>query len=242
MKLEHTDLIDRYCRGELDALEKAAFEEKMAQDTDLQNEVRTHQDMLGGMQYFFNSELKSKLSQSDIVPPVRKPKRRFLYTWFAIAASISLFFGLGYSLFKQKPSAEALYQAYYQPYPNIIDPVERSGETPMDALSKAMLAYEKEDYQQAIALFEQETSLHSSYKFYQAIAYLETQNYDKSQQLLQEVHQSGASAYRWPSLWYQALLYLAQKNELKAEEILQQLIEEGDDYYQEKAKELLRKL
>ncbi len=239
MNSDDIDLIERYCRGELNPTEHRSIEERMAQEPELNQEVLLHQDVLEGMNHHFSAALKSKLQQAELSSDGKKPTNRFLMYWLAAAATISLFFGLGYWLIPQS-SPESLYQAYYQPYPNIVSPSERSGNQAEDEMSRAMRAYEQQDYPSAIALFQaKQDELGSAYQFYLAICYLETSEYKKSIAILEEVRQSGDQAYALPTLWYQCMAYLADDKPEEAKGILQKLAQEEDGFYSKKARELL---
>ena len=73
-----------------------------------------------------------------------------------MAAVILLLLTIGYfTVFT--PGTEApsqLYTAYFEPYENVVHPIER-GNPVQDLASSAFLAYENEDYEEAIRLFEQ---------------------------------------------------------------------------------------
>lgn len=242
MNLEHMDLIDRYCSGSLSEAEKRDFELKMNQNPGLKEEVEQHADLIKGMQHHFSSELKSRLKESDQASEGSKSYRRFFFNSLAVAATISLFFVLGYVLM-DNASPEALYQTHYQAYPNIVNPVERSASAESGELNNAMRAYELGDYQEAVTLFEQaEEPLSTSYEFYLAISYLELANYQSALELLKKVEQSDVEAYHYPALWYQGMAYLAQKDTENAKQILKQLSESEDNYYSAKASELLQEL
>ncbi|MEK6476868.1 tetratricopeptide repeat protein [Catalinimonas sp. 4WD22] len=245
MNLDHIDLIDRYCRGSLSEAEKRDFEQKMNQNPGLKEEVEQHADLIKGMQHHFSSELKSRLKESDQASKGSKGSksyRRIFLNSLAVAATISLFFVLGYVLM-DNASPEALYQTHYQAYPNIVNPVERSASAESSELNNAMRAYEQGDYQEAVTLFEQaEEPLSTSYEFYLAISYLELANYQNAVELLKKVEQSEVEAYHYPALWYQGMAYLVQKDTENAKQILKQLSESGDNYYSTKASELLQEL
>lgn len=237
-----TDLADRYYRGELSSDERREFERQMEQDAELKKKVLLHKDLLEGIDYHFSQGLKSKLQQADqgSESVTKGVKHRHLWKGLGVAASVLFLFLLGYLLLDQQASPEEVYQAYYQPYPNIINPVERSAGQTEDDLSTAMRAYEQGRYQDAIALFEQQfDELSPSYRFYLALSYLETDQNQQALKLLEEVEKIGDETFYLPSLWYQALANLAAGKTEEAQMVLQKLIHAGDNTYSSKAEEIV---
>ncbi|MDF9795928.1 tetratricopeptide (TPR) repeat protein [Catalinimonas alkaloidigena] len=243
MNTEQIDLIDRYCRGTLSEIDRRDFEAKINQDPNLKKQVLLHADLIEGIQRHFNGELKSMLKQSDKPDNEKKNNRKYFFYSLAVAATVSLFLVLGYVLMNNA-SPTRLYQAHYQAYPNIVNPVERSAsDDKKNYLDNAMRAYEQADYQQAASLFEQsEEPLSYSYKFYLAISYIELSRHQDALQLLREVQNSDEKAYYYPSLWYQSMSFLALSDAENTRKMLEQLSESPDSYYSNKAEEVLDEL
>lgn len=64
--MENFDLIDDYLRGQLEGLEKEAFEKQLQADPSLQSEVTLQQQLVEGIQKARITELKTMLSQVPI--------------------------------------------------------------------------------------------------------------------------------------------------------------------------------
>ena len=88
--------IDRYVNGEMNTEEINLFEQRMRENGALAEEVLLHRDVLVGMNYYFNLDLKRQLQEEDA--KLKKKPINF-YKWVGIAASILLLIAIAYFLF-----------------------------------------------------------------------------------------------------------------------------------------------
>lgn len=248
MNLEENDNIDRYLQDNMPTQERLAFEVRLREDADLQRKLNLHKDLMAGMDYHFSIDLKKKLQAREASthsPPTKSTtKSRALFGWIAgIAASFLLLIAAGYFYVSSSTSPTDLYASYYHPYPNIINPVERSGTMPDDPLSRALIAYDRGAFEEAIRIFkETEETLSPGHHFYLGLSYLEIGNQDQAIAQLEQVIESQDETFYLPALWYQGLAYLSAQEPEAAEEVLEKLLQEEDSTYYRQAQEILSDL
>lgn len=247
MNQEKTDKIDRYLSGDMTPEERQTFEAALQQDAELRQAVNLHEDIHQGINYHFQTDLKNRLKLEEKEASRQGQSHLGNRRWFTIvlgvAASFALVLGAGYWYIASQISPTELYYAHYQPYPNIINPVERSGTAPQDQMGRAMMAYEKGRYDVAITLFEQKgNDLETPYKFYLALSLLEVGESGRTVNLLEEVVASDDETFFLPALWYQGLAYLRAKRTEEAREVFNQLLDQKNSTYHPRAKEILERL
>lgn len=241
------ELIDKYLDEQMDQEERRFFEEQMTLNPDLAEEVALQRDIRSGVDFFEYKSLKEELNLSDMNVMARPGNHnanngRRLYTWVAVAASFIAFIVLGYWLLEKTESPQALVSSYYQRYPNVLNPVDRSASGMEDPLAQALHAYESGEYQQAVTLFEQnEEQMSEGHLFYLAMSYFELDQAEQSIMLLNQVIRKKDPLFYFPALWYQALAYLAMDHTQPAKDNLKILTEEENSYQQE-AYDLLQEL
>ena len=250
--LYNDDDLERYLLGEMNEQERQAFEQQLSTDTALTDALELHQDTLEGIRLDSSQALKKQLQEVEVgltgagkaqVTEDKKINRRPLLTWLAVAASLLMVVLLGYLFLPYASSPEEMYVAYYQPYPNVINPAQRSTEVQEETvLARAMRAYDNQQYVQALALFEQGGALPDpGYTFYYAASYLELNQPQKAIPLFERVAQDQGSLFYEPALWYLALAHLKAENPEAAIPYLETLSVSEGDYVQE-ARELLDEL
>ncbi len=234
---QYDDKFDRYLRDEMDAEERQAFEDLLNEDESLKEEVDLQEDITAGIDLFGSEELKRQLQQSEesaTVPLTFSQERskeqsdkakavRPLYFALATAASFILVI-VAVWLLNPGGSSQDLYAAYYEPYPNVVNPVERSEGIPTDAAGQAMYYYEQGNYQQAIALFTQQMPTDVAYQFYLGVSYLAVQQPTQAEETLQTLLSDSEGAFYEPALWYISLARLANNQPDAAKITLQQVV------------------
>ncbi len=246
---DHT--LDRYLRDEMDDQERKTFEEQFSTDDALTEELALHRDAMEGICLDGSQELKKRLQavEAELANPApavadtKETNQRFLITWVAIAASLLTVLLLGYLFVPSSSSPGELYVAYYQPFPNLINPAQRSTEVKEETfLEQAVRAYDAQQYDQAIALFEQGDALSApGYNFYYAASYLGMDQPERAISLLERVVQEKTDLFYEPGVWYLALAHLQANNPEAARPYLQTLAEREGDYTEE-ARELLEEI
>lgn len=234
--------IDRYLKGMLEDKELQEFESQMGADPDLMTEVALQKDIMIGSEAYFDEQLKGKLRQIENEPEEVSTtgKQFFFRPWQigAIAASLLLFITLGYLFFFQTADPEKLYLSYYEPYPNIVNPIKRSESKLND---DALSYYEQGDYTTAASIFESELIQQPNEDyllFYWGLCNLELGELNQATSLLKKIPPAADSRFYSPAQWYLALAYLKADNVDQAKIQLQTIVESGGDY-KNKAQELL---
>lgn len=244
-------MLDRYLRDEMDEQERHLFEEQLATDEALTEQLDLQRDTIEGIRLDGSHALKQRLQavETELASPVpvvvdeKKTHRRFLMTWVAIAASLFTVVLLGYLFIPTASSTEELYVAYYQPFPNLINPAQRSVEVEESSVpEQAMRAYDQQQYAEAVALFEQGGALSDpGYTFYYGASYLGLEQPERAILLLEQVVQEKTGLFYEPGLWYLALAHLKTNDPEAARPYLQTLAEQEGDYTEE-AQELLEEM
>ena len=244
------DKIDKYLKKQLSEQERRDFEQQMENDPDLAKEVALQQDVMEGIDAYFSKGLKRNLqelekeirhNQTEVV----RKKRRWFSWVTAIAASVLMVLLAGYFILFSKPDNQELFQAYYQPYPNIVAPAERS-ENGADEDTQPFRLYESGNYSAAIPAFEialetaeeqEKPALH----FYYGLSLLHLGKTAPAIEHLQLVSKQEDSPFALPAQWYQALAFLKNNDPVRAKAILEEL-RNSDTIYQKKSMELLEEL
>ena len=161
--------------------------------------------------------------------------------WMYIAASIAILITMTLVFIPNKPlNNEQLYTAYFSPHTNTFAPIERN-KTSATILEKAFLAYENNEFEKALILFEEtkETN-NTAIQFYKASSYMALNNIEKALPLLEKVGTS-KDVYANYAHWYLALCYL-KKNQLQNSKSHLEIIVTNSYYPHKKAKELLNEI
>ncbi len=240
------EAIGRYLKDLMDQEEKFLFEQQMAQQPGLAAEVVLQRDIQQGIRAHGYTSLKELLKNADRNSPPAEDSPpesgHRLYTWMLVAASLAAVLLLGYLLLPNQPGHQTLVASYYQPYPNILSPADRSPLEAEDSLKQALYAYESGNYRQAIALFEQnEGQWHEGHRFYLALSYYEAGQPARTVDLLHKVIKKKESLFYEPALWYQALAYIRIARVQPARENLKTLAKDNNSYRQ-KATDLLESI
>ena len=265
-----SDTLERYLLGLMDVQEKQRFEKALHQNPALQEDLTLQQDIMQGIRLHGSQDMKHLLQgveqeinspptpQARSSPPMtssmsakpdpgtrRKPSGRPLLMWLAVAASLLMVVLLGYLLVRNSPAnPQTLYAAYYEPYPNIINPAQRSGDDAEATVpERAVRAYEAGQYAQAIELFGQTDAVSSNvgFAFYYALSYLGAEQPTAAIPLLEPLAQNERVLFYEPARWYLALAYLDTDQPDAAVPYLKQLASTNGDYAEE-AQQLLQDL
>ena len=234
--MEKNKLIEKYIQNRLSQDEKSEFEKLLINDLDFKKEVDLHVNLKKVAQHEDTADFKKLVSNFETV----KPQQRINYTKWLAAASIVLLVGLTYIFnLNDTTSSNDLFNNYFEPYRNVIQPIERSN-TQQNEKTMAFMAYEKGEYTKAVNLF---TNLYSNtkepyYLFYKANALLKLEKADEALPLLRE-HLKTKDTLTEKTQWYMALAYLKLEDKVNAKKLLQKVITEGK-YKTKEAEKLLK--
>ena len=234
--MEKEKLLEKYIQHRLSPEEKAEFETLLAKDAGFKKEVELHVNLKKVTQHEDDADFRDLITNFE----TEKPQQKRSYTKWLAAASIVLLLGLSYFFnLNNTASSNELFNSYFEPYRNVIQPIERST-TQQNEKTMAFMAYEKGDYTKAVQLF---TNLYATtkepyYLFYKANALLKLEKADEALPLLQE-HLKTKDTLRDKTHWYMAMAYLKLKDTKNAKKLLQKVITEGS-YKSKEAQELLK--
>ncbi len=163
------------------------------------------------------------------------------YKWY-YAAAASLILGISYWLYLGiSESPEELYQAYFKPYPNVIESTTRSNGT-ATARTEAFPAYDRGDYQLAATLFKSLLleKRESGILLLLGNANLMLDNTTEAKENFTTLY-TEFDEYDLQAKWFLGLCYLKSGDVENARKILKEL-GETEISYAAKAKELLKKV
>ncbi|BDS10185.1 tetratricopeptide repeat protein [Aureispira anguillae] len=245
--------IERYLNQQLTKEETKAFEQLIAKDSALAQEVTLHQEMAAFLsdQQAFDLEKKlsaigedfSKMHQKSATTSTRK-----WYYWLA-AASFLLILTFAWWYNQAEKTSQELFAAHYQTY--ISDELERSTPHPLsDHLTTGINAYIQKDYkvaieqlQQALQIANTPNNSHENILFHLAMSNIELKNYALAKGYLNQVLTLNKSIYAQQSYWYLALIELQEGNRSNSKMALEQLLRISErGKYALQAKQLLQEL
>lgn len=243
---EKYDLIERYCNGELSAEEEKQVMALQQQDSDFKQELELYQSTLQVVDDLVEDDLKDYLSrvEKDLSSTNSKTNAIPLQIWFAVAASVVIIIVFSYLFWPTNSSPEALYEAYFEPYRNVVYPVSRSGELPT-LIDSAFNYYEKRMYNEAILAFERIPSAYPTtdleLDLYLGISYLANNDATRAKEILLKA-QLKSSEFTSEYQWYLALANLKLNNIPQAKQHLKSLQQQGGATWKKQATTLLNQL
>lgn len=233
-------MIEAYCSEQLTPEEVLEFETEMKSNLDLQDEVRAMLITLGALKEIRAEQISKRLSLLKVNNKVRKLNTPAV--WIRWAAAILILAVSAYYFWGvlNKSTPEDIFLAYFEPYPNVIDPATRGGD---QLISAGFAQYEAGDYNSAFVSFKEiildnPNDLNSS--FYYGISAIMIEEYTIALDELDKVA-SGNSKLTVQAQWYLSLLALKTNQIDLAKETLQEIID-GNSSYSAKALEIMKKI
>lgn len=233
---DNVEQFDRYLLDQMGGEEKDRFLEKLGANDRLSREFEVYRLIFEGINYSAAQELKEKL----VTREKQLATQSNYGIYWKVAAAIGLIAVAAFLMTRLLPSEDyqALYLTYYEPYPNIVSPLDRSSSTSNNDVYRF---YERGQYQQTIDHFQQTNvlKLTDTAYFYLGQAYM---GLDRPELALEEFEEIPVSSVFFePSQWYVALAYLQKNKRTQLEQQLRAIIDQGGSY-KSRAQELLDKL
>ena len=161
-QLHDIGLIQSYLDRSLSDTEKEKLEKRLKEEPLLKTMYLELQQLISGIRY---SHLRQKLEQlrkleatlPEIKQEIQNGKQIFLQRYWkplAAAASISIIVVTSIFLNRSEDPAE-LYASYFEPYPNVFEPITRGENEVVSKRTTAFQAYEAKDFAQAASLFNE---------------------------------------------------------------------------------------
>lgn len=234
------DLIEKYIQNKLSSEEVLIVDGLLQNDSDFAEELSLQANLTKAIKREDDDNFRNLISELEANANIENTIPRRSYVKWLAAASILLILGLTYFLtLDKKASTNDLFASYFEPYRNVVQPLERGGEL-QDEKSLAFIAYEKGDYEKAIQLFTNlySTTKESYYLFYKANALLKLEKANEAIPLLLE-HLKTKDTLTEKTTWYLALAYLKLSDKANARRTLEKVITDGK-YKTTEAQKLLK--
>jgi thioredoxin-like negative regulator of GroEL len=231
-------LIERYLDGLLTPQEQAAFTQRCQTDTAFADELAAYQMAVVAVKTANRAQLKAQLTQH--VQKNTLKRRTLLRGWIVgLAAAASLL--IGWFFFRQsapKPiSPEAAFQIAFQAAPS--GGIEKSTTTQLTLLDSAYLAYDNQQWQSALSLFNKINDPKPKTLFLKANTLISLKDVDNALPILKELNSNPQLSERKEEIdWLIALCFLKKADA----SYLKRISEIPNHLYTLKAKALLKQL
>ena len=234
--MDHEELIEKYFAKSLSNDEKSLFDQLMQTNETFREQVVYEEEVQKAITLNERQALKEKLQSFE----TKKPKRNYTI-WYA-AASFAVMLGIGYWTFSNQVDTNAVYEEYYQSYPNVVAPTVR-GENSTDIKSEAFYSYDSGDYTKALTLFSKlyDTEKEDYSLFYKSLSLMELKRYDEALTSFEQFDLQKNNGFTPYVKWYKALTLVKLEQEEKALVLLQELANSTNPM-QKMAKELVSEL
>ena len=259
MKLTEQDLqlIEQYCWDRLSHADRQQVEDRMANEPEFAQEVAFQQKLLSVVSEQEEQSLRELMQEEEQAYQTQgtstdtssfspTPIRKFQRFWpYAIAASVALLVAVWWGIRPTSAPREQLFLAHYEPYRNLLQPVDRSAPS-QGFLNQALAAYENQDYSTAVEMFstrlKNTTEPQDELYFYRANAYLGLKDAQAARDDLMPFLSAPSHPLHPPSQWYMALSFLLEGNSIKAKAQLERIANTPQHYKKEEAIALLNEL
>ncbi|MGO3237425.1 MAG: tetratricopeptide repeat protein [Psychroflexus halocasei] len=239
-------LMESYLAGDLSVDEKKDFEERLKTDSDFKEAFENYQNVSHQLEHKFkkHSEREAVKKSIDRVADSyfekkssnenNQTKKSSFKPWrIGVAAMILILVGI----YAYQEFSTPVYSDYNQ-YATIS--FQSRGEENKN-LKEAEEAFNSHQFAEAASYFETLVKENDNieYKLYWAISLVETDEFEKADQLYLDILKS-ESVFVNEALWFGALSKLKQENNKATSQLLSQIPEESDRY--EEAQKLYKKL
>ncbi|WP_298419855.1 hypothetical protein [uncultured Kordia sp.] len=257
----------RYLNDEMNELERKRFEQKLANDEELKQELVLEKELREALHedsdynIFQNNQnneeltkLKTKLRSDEyqqlsnaiknvgteyLEEKTVKPRTNY-YKYAMIAAVLILFCGIYFS--QVNTSLDSYYDANvnWSELPSFIEKGQQE-----NLFSQGELAFRASNYEEAISKFSKIESSHESYVFslqYLGASYDILNKNEEAIATFQKLSKSGNSNEHSKGYWYETLIYLKMNNKEKTIISLKNLTKKSKNYKYKEALKLLDEL
>ncbi|SNR17681.1 tetratricopeptide repeat protein [Tenacibaculum jejuense] len=239
--MDKLSLIEKYFEGTLSSIEREEFDSLINTDSEFKKDFEFQSNLQKAIHQNEREELKKELQDLEF-DITNKVKKKSAFPLLKVAASIVLIFSLGaYFLLNNPASSEDLFREYYSPYENVVQPIVR-GESSETIEFKAFLSYEKQEYNEALTLFESayNNTQKSHLLLYKANCLLSLQQPEQAISALNE-YLTKEEIFKDKANWYLGLSYLQLNSKEQAKKYFKN-VQELSKYKSKEIEELLNKL
>ncbi|MEL6630759.1 MAG: hypothetical protein AAFQ83_04800 [Bacteroidota bacterium] len=240
MNEQDYDLIERYFLGALSVKEKELVETRVKEDEAFAQAFQLQKQLVqvvdAQMEADFKAQLQEveqRMNSSENGAP--SSQARSIPRWLYAVAAALLVLLIGYWLLpltspETTPTNQALFADHFQPYRNLVVPIQRSQDS-LSTLESAFLSYEKQEYAQAAAqmtMLYQADSSQTALLFYGGISYLAFDQPDDAIFLLQ-AYLLEKNEFQDEAKWYLAWAFLLKDKNTQARELWGEVAESATD-------------
>lgn len=236
--MDKEQLIAKYIQNKLSEAEVAEVERLLDSDSEFREQLEFELQVKKAFYKREHNEKKEFLKSIESNVATKDTE----FKWYLVAASIVIMIMAGVYWNGQTKNPQKLFDSYYTVASNTSHPIVRDN-SGSNEITKAFIAYEREDYKLAQKLFADvyKNANNSELLFYQGICYLETGKTNKAIEVLLK-HVAFNDKLKNKGTWYLALAFLKSNEKDKAKVFLKQITESSTNYNYSKAKDLLSKL
>ena len=241
-------LLERYLEQSLNEEEVRRVEKRLAEEPALKELYQNEKLLVNGIRY---GHLKSSLEQLKILEsnlpslnPSEKPVRLipFKTYWKPLAVAASVVVLIGSFLLWNRPADPAqLYAENFKPYPNVFEPVLR-GTSEQNQRAETFAAYERGEYDRAATGFKELLKMKEEPGILLLLgnANLILGRTSEAKENFVTLSKD-FDEYDLLAKWYLSLCYMKMGDKDSAKVLLEEIAGQGSSY-QEKARELLKKM
>ena len=242
------DLIQSYLERSLSDIEKEKLEKRLKEEPLLKTMYLEQQQLISGIRY---AHLQHKLEQlraleatlPELGHRAQKGKQIFLQRyWKPLAAAACISIIAVTFIFLNRPDDPAeLYASYFEPYPNLFEPITRGEGDVVSKRTTAFQAYEAKDFVKAASLFNEllKEKKEPGMLLLLGNANLILNNTKEARSnfimLINDFEE-----YDLQGKWYLGLSYL-KEGDMKSAQLIMRELSNSEYSYAGKAKELLKK-
>ncbi len=248
---KYTEIIDRYLDGELAGDELAALEKQLKTNTELRNELELQKEIknaLGETEIIGLREQLKEINHSyHADKKVISFTRRLINSRITQMAAASVIILLSITLFtdilkSEFSTNEKMFEKYYEKY----EPLNfRASASLNDEIYQdAVIAYNNEEYEQALHLFEEvlEADMgRMEANIMSGVSNMELSNYQMASGSFNKVIDHKDNLFIEDAQWYLGFCYLKTENKNKAIEQFTKIAESSSSR-NKKARKILRKI
>jgi hypothetical protein len=212
-------LIEKHLDKSLSNTEQAAFEERLA-DADFVSELALYKKSVHAIYASGDAKLKAllQLEEDKLATPqyvkALKPSsstKSVKMVWWSLAATFLVGAFTFLFVLNRQPKHEKVFANHFKAYGD--DQARRGGQDVQTDIDQAFLLYNQKKYAQSLVYFEKLRVPQYHSDFYQANAYLATNQIDKAIPLLEKISQGPTSEKQPIAEWYLALALLKTQPE-----------------------------
>lgn len=242
-KLTNTDieLIEAYIDREISETQQEAFQDRMANSEAFRREVMLHESVVKSLYLEKRNALKKELKNWADQPEVKKRSKKQKRTpiiRLSIGIAASLFAAVSLFFMQNQHNTAQLYAGHYINYPAQSAMRGDAGVS----YESAVKYYDLDNFSKAEEAFEVllEGNENSNYRIYLANCYMKTEKWDKAEQSLLQIVDSGTELVH-EAKWFLSLVYI-KKNDLNKSKHLLQEVSADNRIYSSSAHDLLEEL